>query len=225
MNKTITISLLMILILGLSGCGLGNKAAVQENRTGGLSVKENDTLLGWLKRGKTVQCTVTSSGDKITVMVKNGKTRIEGIPFIPVESDRESALPENGVSLFDGSTTYMWDKFTLQGIKLNQKSLADLKAGTTTDTGEKTEDWEKMAKDWESAGDVYECLEKELLDELFVAPANIQFQDLTAIPEGADMASGTEEETLIETPIPPVPDDIVNEEAEEPEETEAPIPE
>jgi hypothetical protein len=226
MKKIITIFLFTILTLGLSGCGIGNKIAVQENRTGGISVKENDTLLGWLKRGKTVQCTVTSSGDKIMVMVKNGKTRIEGLPFTPVESDRAAALPENGVSLFDGGTTYMWDKSTLLGLKLNQKSLSDLQSGTTTlSSREKTQDWEKMAKDWESAGDVYVCIEKELSDDLFTAPANVQFQDLTVIPQVGTDASGTPEEMLVSTTTPPIPDDIATPTAADSGESDAPVQE
>jgi hypothetical protein len=191
MKKIFSIFLLTISILGLAGCGTRNKIApVQENRTGGLQITENNTLLGWLKRGKTVQCTVSSSGDKLTIMVKNGKVRIEGMPFVMAESDRKSALPENGISLFAGSITYMWDKFTLEGVKLNQKSLADLQAGTTAPASEgKTEDWEKMAESWESADDAYECKEKEMPDDLFMVPANVRFQDLTAIPESAETAT------------------------------------
>ncbi len=178
MKKITTIFLLMILCL--SGCGFKTKPAlVQENRTGGLQIAQNNTLLGWLKRGKTVACTVSVSGDKITIMVKNGKTRIDGIPFVPVEAYRAAALPENGVSLFDGGVTYMWDKSTLEGIKFDHG---------------KTEDWEKMAKEWETAGDLYECREKDLSDDIFAVPANVQFQDLTVIPQGEAIASGTPEE-------------------------------
>ncbi len=53
---------------------------------GGFEVTANNTLLGWLKKGKTVECSVETPMGKILMFAQNEKVRMEGIPYFSIDS-------------------------------------------------------------------------------------------------------------------------------------------
>jgi hypothetical protein len=137
----------------------------------GLTVTNDDSIAGWLKRTRTVECDITADSGTIKMLVKNGKVRTEGIPY----AFGQDIHGTDGVSLTDGDWIYMWGG--QQGTKLNLKQLqADMTAEQKANAAAYS--WEDSAKLW---GDKYQykCQEKDLSDSLFTAPANISFNDLT----------------------------------------------
>jgi hypothetical protein len=79
------------------------------------------------------------------------------------------------VSLTDGDWYYIWaDK---QGTKMNLKTLQA--AMSPEQKAKATEySWQDSSKKWENEYQ-YNCQEKLLTDNLFIPPADIQFNDMT----------------------------------------------
>ncbi len=148
----------------------------------GLRVIQDDSLFGWMKRKKTVRCQLTNDQGEITMMVKNDKVRIEGIPYMFGGQNTEA--DNNGISLTDGDWIYMWSGQT--GTKMNLKTI---EAGMTEEQKANAADynWENSAKNWENDYK-YECAEKGLADDLFIPPADVVFTDMSDTLEKARSA-------------------------------------
>jgi hypothetical protein len=147
----------------------------------GLTVTPDNSLYGWLRRGIPVECDITSDSGTIKMMVKNDKVRTEGIPY----AFGQNIHGTDGVSLADGDWLYMWSG--QQGTKLNIKQM---QAGQTADQKAKAVNysWQDSAKDWQSKYQ-YNCQEKNLADDLFIAPAGVTFNDMTSTMLDAQKAA------------------------------------
>jgi hypothetical protein len=173
--------ILVIIILGVGGFYFysqkNKKPVVRVDSNGqeivGLRVIQDDSLTGWIKRKKTVQCKVASTEGEITMMVKNDKVRIEGIPY----AFGSNSGGNFGVSLTDGDMLYLWDNRENTGVKINIIEINDkMTAAQKSDTIQYS--WEESAKNWETAYK-YECAEKGLADDLFIPPTGVNFTDMT----------------------------------------------
>jgi len=151
------------------------------NQRVGLHVVDDNTLTGWLKRKKTVECEVTTGSGVIKMMVKNDKVRIEGIPY----AFGQSGSQPNGYSLTDEDWVYLWSGS--EGTKFN---LTEVQASLTEEQKNKTAaySWEQSAIVWESENK-YDCQEKKLADSLFIPPTEINFVDMTETLETAQAAA------------------------------------
>ncbi len=168
----------LILIFILAGCFFNKnneQQAKEENRQkGGLIVKENNTMLGWLKRGKAVECIVTSPDGEIKIKTKNNKVRIEGIPFM--FGDNIEKPTNDGVSVTDGDWMYMWSGN--KGTKMNIKELEEM-SGEVKEEEEKQNTWEDNVKEWEESGFGYDCKEVNLSNSEFSPPNDVEFIDFS----------------------------------------------
>jgi hypothetical protein len=110
----------------------------------GLTVLENNSLEGWLTRGKSVECTMASDEGEVKILTKDGKVRIEGIPYMFGGDMDENTEPKNdGISLTDSEWVYMWSGTS--GTKMNIKAMQE----TMTDEQKtKAEDysWEELGR-------------------------------------------------------------------------------
>lgn len=153
----------------------GEEQALQ--RKGGLVVKDDDSLLGWLKRGKDVDCLVTTAeGEDIIILAKGDKVRIDGTPGMFGPSTDGS----DWIMVTTDEWMYMWSGN--EGTKINLKAVESLAAETAAEEAERYS-WEKAAAEWESSGAAVKCKEAKLSDNLFLPPANVQFTDMTAMLE------------------------------------------
>ena len=186
MKKALILSLSLMICLGLSACG--KKEAKNDVQVaapeGGLVVKENNTLMGWLKKGKAVECSVTTQEGKMIVKTKNEVVRMEGMPYLSPDSSAEQPKAENGVMLTVGGWVYTWDTSTKKGSKMNIKELEAINKEADEIVEDDKNDWDKMVKAWEDMGAEYECKELRLDDELFAEPKDVDFMDLGAMMTG-----------------------------------------
>lgn len=203
MKKIVIVTLSLIFCLSMTACG---KKAVQNSApapTGGLEVKENNTLLGWLKKGKAIECEVLSPSGRVAIKSKNEAVRMEGIPFFSPDSTGAQPNAANGVLLSANGWTYMWDQETKKGTKINDAELAELSG--EEEAADVNKNWNEMVKEWDDAQIGYDCREVALGDELFSEPADIEFTDLTEILTGAKNMA---DEALKNLPMPEVPENI-----------------
>lgn len=195
MKKTLIFSLMFVMMLSLSACGRKEKKQEPINKTsGGLEVAENNTLMGWLKRGKAVECRVMSPDGDIVVKTKDDAVYMEGIPYVSADSSGKTSEAKNGVMLTVGDWTYTWDKKLGKGTKMNNKEMAVLdpedKAGEPGEKG-----WENMTKEWEDSGFKYSCKEIKVDDNLFKEPQGVEFTDLGEMMKGlSDIGKNLEEQ-------------------------------
>ena len=175
-----------MICLGLSACG--KKEAKNDVQVaapeGGLVVKENNTLMGWLKKGKAVECRVSSPEGEMIIKTKNEVVRMEGIPYFSPDSSTEQPKAENGVMLTVGDWTYMWDTSTKKGTKMNFKELEEIGKENGEADGSDRKDWDEMVEAWEDMDVAYECKELRLDDKLFTEPEDVDFMDLGAMMIG-----------------------------------------
>jgi len=191
---------LILIILALAGGGFyfysqkNKKPAVRVDANGkeiiGLRVVQDDSLNGWIKRKRTVQCKLTNEQGELTIKVKNDKVRIEGIPY--AFGGQSADADNNGISLTDGDWVYIWNGQT--GTKMNLKNM---QAGMTEEQKIKAADysWEDSVKKWESAYK-YDCAEKGLGDDLFIPPTDVVFTDMTDMMTNAQEAVKNLQENL-----------------------------
>ena len=181
MKKALILSLSLMICFGFSGCG--KKEAKNEVQVaapkGGLIVKENKSLMGWLKKGKAVECRVTAPEGEMIIKTKNEVVRMEGIPYFSPDSSGEQPKAENGVMLTVGDWVYMWDAQTKKGAKMNLKEMEAMgNEEAEAATEEDRKDWGDMVEAWEDMDVAYECKEVKLDDGLFTEPKNVDFMDL-----------------------------------------------
>ena len=192
MKKAIILSLSLMICFGFSACGKKEtKIDVQVSAPeGGLIVKENSTLMDWLKKGKAVECRVTSPEGEMIIKTKSEVVRMEGIPYFSPDSSGEQPKAENGVMLTVGDWMYTWDTSTKKGMKMNLKELEAIGQEENKTDNVDMKKWDEMVDEWEDMDVAYECKEVKLDDELFTEPKDIDFMDLSAMmtgmQEGAD---------------------------------------
>lgn len=180
MKKTIALSLILAFVL--TGCSLNfgksKKTEDQkaENKNAGM-VEEETTLIGWLKNGQGVECTVITLNGDVKVKAKEGKIKIEGIPYIYDQSTSTEVNSDqsNGTLLTVGDEQYLWSG--QNGTKFNAKKLSE-QSGGQTDEQMGAKSWEENIGEWESAGFNYKCEKRNFAEEEFIAPNGINFTDL-----------------------------------------------
>jgi len=195
MKKATALILIITFSLFLGGC-FKKKAPEAQNSASpedGLTVKENNTLMGWLKKGKGVECTVSSPEGNITVKTKDNKVRIDGIPYAFGAAAGAEAI-NNGVSLTDGDWTYFWSG--KEGMKMNNKKMEELSADLEQKKNAEDNQWENMVGNWEEDGFNYDCSNKTLLDNIFTPPSDVVFTDLTEMMSGLSEISKDLEKQL-----------------------------
>ena len=172
-----------MICLGFSACG--KKEAKNDVQVAapehGLVVKENNTLMGWLKKGKAVECRVTAPEGEMIIKTKNEVVRMEGIAYFSPDSGTEQPKAENGVMLTVGDWVYTWDSQTKKGAKMNFKELEAIGIEDSEAVPDDRKNWDEMVEAWEDMDVAYECKELRLDDELFTEPKDIDFMDLGAI--------------------------------------------
>ena len=176
---------MFVMMLSLSACGKKEeKKEVVSNSKGGLEVVDNNTLMGWLKKGKAVECRIMSPEGDIVMKTKNEAVYMEGVPYMSMDSSGEQSEASNGVMLTVGDWTYMWDKVTKKGTKMNNKELEAL--GGEGDEAEELDEkeWENMAEEWDDSGVEYSCKEIKVADSLFEEPKGIEFTDMNEMMKG-----------------------------------------
>ncbi|MEA1963044.1 MAG: hypothetical protein U9M94_02270 [Patescibacteria group bacterium] len=185
MKKALILSLSLIICFGLSACG--KKEAKNDVQTfapeGGLVVKENKSLMGWLKKGKAVECRVSSPEGEMVIKTKNEAVRMEGMPYFSPNSAIEQPKAENGIMLTVGDWMYMWDTSTKKGAKMNIKEMETTGEEEDEISENKRKEWDEMVKEWEDMDAAYECREASLDDELFAKPKDVEFMDLNALTD------------------------------------------
>jgi uncharacterized lipoprotein YehR (DUF1307 family) len=192
MKKTLILSLMFIMLLGLTACGKKEEKQKIVNKSGGFEVVDNNTLMGWLKKGKAVECRIMSPEGDIIMKTKNEAVYMEGVPYMSMDSS--GAMPEanNGVMLTVGDWMYTWDKVTKKGTKMNSKEMEALSSGED-EADEK--DWENMAEGWEDSGFEYSCKEIKVDDSLFEEPKDVEFTDMNEMMKGlSDIGKNLEEQ-------------------------------
>ena len=195
MKKTLILSLMFIMMLSLSACGKKEeKKEIVSNSGGGLEVVDNDTLMGWLKKGKAVECRIMSPEGDIVMKTKDEAVYMEGVPYMSMDSSGEQPEAGNGVMLTVGDWMYTWDKVTKKGTKMNSKEIEALAPEEDEEELDEKE-WEDMAEEWEDSGFEYRCKEIKVDDSLFQEPKGIEFTDMNEMMKGlSDIGKGLEEQ-------------------------------
>jgi len=195
MKKATALILIISFSLFLGGCFKKKTPEAQNsvNPEAGLVVKENNTLMGWLKKGKGVECVVSSLEGNITVKTKDNKVRVDGIPYaFGVAAGAEAV--NNGASLTDGDWTYFWSG--KEGMKMNNKEMEELSADLEQKKNAEDNQWENMVGNWEKDDFNYDCSEKTMSDDIFTPPSDVEFTDLTEMMSGLSEISKDLEKQL-----------------------------
>lgn len=184
--------MLIILPFGMTGCF---KKEVQEEARqgqtevqGGIKVNEPNTIMGWLKSGKGMECEIMSpEGDKMIVLAKENKVKISGFPYFDMANpDPEETVA--GHSLTIGDMMYMWGG--KNGMKMDMKKMEEMAQELGEEASEEEPDtWEDMISDLDEQNADYDCREKRIFASDFEVPTDVVFQDLGGFMEGmADMS-------------------------------------
>ena len=180
--KLIVISLIIIGIVVVLAMSFSGKKKEPERivknkgpyNNKGFEVLENDTIIGWILREKTVECKIEATGGVVSMKVKKGKIRVEGLPYANADLNTPANL---GVDLTAGDTIYHWDTIAKKGVKIDGLKLA---AATATGSVPKTENqktWMDRANEYETSGTKYICAETDFDDDLFKAPEDVVFTE------------------------------------------------
>ncbi|GEM_PF-6673470 len=165
-----------------SGCG--EKTQV-EHLTAPVSkeqAKVEKKLMNWMESGEAVECQIEIEADrKITMMAKDGKVRVEGLPYASMSSSSlEEFDSENtdGISLTVGDWVYTWSKESREGVKFSLIEMEKMGEGLEEDSGENSDTWEEQVQGWEDGGAEYDCKKANLSDDLFEEPSGVAFVDM-----------------------------------------------
>lgn len=187
--KKVIIIIIAVIILGAGGYYIYNQAQSgpagptvktdESKEAKGLKVNANNTLLGWLKRGKGVKCTVQAEEGEMVVQTKNNKVRIDGMAGMMGQSEEKSEEP--GAMISDGEWVYIWSGD--EGMKMN---IAAMEESMPQEQKTQAEDysWENMAKAWQDEEVEYDCKEASIADSAFTPPSNIKFVDFSEFMSG-----------------------------------------
>lgn len=174
--------LVLVASFALTGC-FGKKET--SKTVNGLQVKENNSLMGWLKKGKAVECTLNDENGEMKISTKGDKVKIEGVPYMFASMNGGQIDPgemPKGTSLTVGDMMYTWsgDKGIKMDIKKMEETASDMaeKAGIEEEPESPGEDWEDQVGAWEAMGLDYDCKEVNLSDNAFTPPSDVTFTDL-----------------------------------------------
>lgn len=201
MKKSIIISAIcLIFIIGLSGCGKKEKISSEDSKA-----VQYSTLSEWLKSGQGVECKVNSPDGEITVKTKDQKVRMDGIMYADINKMDENTEIEKGSSIATKEWIYIWsgDK----GMKMNleeMKKLGEEMSGDQFD--EEDYSWENWAKEMQEQEVAYECKEKNISNNEFEVPEDIEFIDWTEMMKGfADFGSSLMDNSNSTSSVPDIP--------------------
>jgi len=188
-KKTIIIIVgILVIIIGgyfiFSGGKSNNMKDLEKNLSG-----EQMGILSWLTSGKGVECEIDSLDGKIVIQAKNNKIRINGMGFVAPTADNQE---DKGVYINDGEWIYMWNG--KEGTKMNIESMKRLSG--EEDLSEDDYSWQDWAEGWEKDQFNYDCKEKNLSDDIFFAPGDVDFKNLTEMMENLGEMNKKLEENL-----------------------------
>lgn len=182
--KIIIISLIIIIAVVALAMSMSGKKKEPERivknkgpyNSKGFEVLENDTIIGWMLREKTVECKIETKDGAVTMKVKDGKIRVDGLPYVDASGPQ---LGSSGVDLTDGQLVYHWDSATKKGVKITGLNLDPNATSSPAVKTEVQKSWLDRANAFEDAGDKYDCAETNLSDDLFETPKDIVFTEIT----------------------------------------------
>lgn len=176
MKKIITLTVLLVITFTLAGCGKKDSSTNSEKAK---------TLSEWMKDGKGVECTVQSPEGEVVVKTKDGKVRMDGIPYADMQTIGTSTELQDGHAIFNGEMAYMWGEDS--GMKFNVKEMEEWsKQYNNQETDLETDEFtpEEWAKEMEADGVVYNCDDKKISDDEFKAPEDVEFIDMLEMMRG-----------------------------------------
>ncbi len=169
MSKKLSIlAMSLLLIVSLSACGKKDKILSEDSKK-----DQYNTLTDWLKSGKGVKCDVETAEGKITIKTKDGKVRMDGVPWMNMENLGEEV--SEGSSISDGDWMYMWSG--QKGIKMNLKEMSEIGAEDDNEFDEEDYSWEDWSADQDEMGTSYKCEESKISNDEFTPPADVEFTD------------------------------------------------
>ena len=186
MNKKIVIGLILVLGLSLSACGKKDtdstfKEVLKEE---GVEVVERNSLSDWFGGDEVVKCTIKSPEGDIVVTTKGEDVYMEGVPFVSSDSQGEMPDAVNGVMLTLGDWTYMWDKVTKKGTKINNKEMEEMMGDYEDEEMEDEDEFSEMSEEWEESGFEYDCREIKEDKDMFREPSDVEFNNLNDMMGG-----------------------------------------
>jgi len=194
MKKVLILSLMLFMLISLSACAKKEKQETKIKKSGGLEVVAHKSLKDWFKKNKAIQCKIKSSSGDIVVSTKGKDVYMEGIPYIDANSQSDKTEMNNGAMLTIGDWTYMWDKKTKKGTKMNNKEMGNM-GEEVEENNPKDININKMADEWENSEVDYECEEVSPKKALFNVPQDVEFKDLTEMMKGlSDIGKNLEEQ-------------------------------
>lgn len=144
--------------------------------------KVEKKLMNWMESGEAVECQIGIEEDrKITMMAKDEKVRVEGLPYASMSSaSSEDFDPENadGISLTIGDWVYTWSKKSKEGVKFSLTEMEKMGEGLEDESGKNSDTWEEQVRGWEDGGIEYDCKKANLSDDLFEEPSGVVFVDM-----------------------------------------------
>jgi len=209
MKKIMSICVVLGAAVVLSGCGkakpVDNNTAndqEQSQQQASQGATEKQGFLDKLLSKGGMKCTVEQDGNTTTILTNGTKARIEGMEM-PNPQDPTGAK-EKGYMVNDGEWAYIWSG--KQGMKFNMKEMEETaqKNPAVEDQSTKPSDWKDWAKNIESSGAKYDCSAAVVSDSDFVAPSDVQFQDMGEFLKQMQSASSSLKDVKIPEGIPQV---------------------
>lgn len=177
MKKILSLILFIAIAFSLSACGKNDNTD---------KAAEQKTLMGWLKSGESVECTLEAPTGTMKMFAKGESVLIEGVPYFGLQNVGDENIDEqnnSGFSLTSGDWMYMWDQEKLEGMKFNLKEMEELGAELGEEEAEQ-QTWEDQVGAWEEEGVTYDCKKTNLPDELFEEPKDVEFTDMAEMMRG-----------------------------------------
>lgn len=163
-----------MLVFSLSACGKKDKISSEDSKKA-----QYETLTAWLKSGKGVVCEIKTPEGEITVKSKGDKVRMDGMPWMDLESLGEDDITE-GSSITDGDWMYMWSG--QKGMKMNLKEMAEMSGDVEAESDDYS--WEEWASDQDEMGVGYVCSESKISEDIFTPPSDVEFADWSEFMRG-----------------------------------------
>jgi hypothetical protein len=184
MKNFLSVMVILPVCFLFSGCGEQDstdqmKDQVPSGQVKNEQIKVEKNLMNWMEGREAVKCEIEiEEGMTMVMMAKDGKVRMEGMPYSSMNAMDFDSENTDGVSLTSGDWVYNWSKKSQEGVKFSMSEMEKLGEGAEDNQSQDSDTWEEQVQGWENSGVKYDCQKAQLDDSLFEEPAGVEFVDM-----------------------------------------------
>ena len=145
--------------------------------------REANEIAAAIQAGKPIKCTITRveteehAAAQMEYLMKGEKIKMTGVEIQGNEQDQ-------GAMISDGEFVYVWDNQTKEGFKFPVTDPEEAQEAASNKPDGPDFSQEDVQRQYEDQGYTLDCDQTNISDEEFTPPADVTFQDFSAMMEG-----------------------------------------